>query len=131
MQGKRKAEHVEADALIGEKPDWVVDTETKKLYELGVVDAMLPDDVKLTAETRAQLRRLREWAADEMERRRVAARLVLDVDAEAAPEPARAALVPMSACTQSRWGWGPESIDSTHMPWCVVNEQDECNRVCF
>ena len=59
----------------------------------GVDEAALPEDVKLTAETKAQLSRLREWAKGEMERRR--AEPVLEVQAE--PEPSQQRTVMRSA----------------------------------
>jgi hypothetical protein len=88
------------------QPTWVIDHETFNLWELGVDEAALPEDVKLTAETKAQLSRLREWAKGEMERRR--AEPVLEVQAE--PEPSQPALVTPSVSSQSMWGWGPGSV---------------------
>ena len=52
------------------QPEWVIDHETFNLWELGVDFESLPEEVKLTSETKAQLRRLREWAKAEMKQRR-------------------------------------------------------------
>ena len=77
------------------QPEWVVDHETFNLWELGVADDSLPEDVKLTSETKAQLWRLREWAKAEMKQRRQVER-----QAEPQPQPAAATVTVTATASQ-------------------------------
>ena len=90
---KDEAVEEEEDEIV--QPGWVVDHETFNLWELGVEYDSLPEDVKLTSETMAQLRRLREWAKAEMKQRRQ-----VDRQAEPQPQPAAATVTVTATASQ-------------------------------
>ena len=45
------------------RPAWVIDHNTFKLWEGGCDEDMIPEDIRFSAETKAQITRMLEWAA--------------------------------------------------------------------
>ena len=91
---RKKDKEVEEEEYEIVQPEWVVDHETFNLWEPGVAADSLPEDVKLTSETKAQLWRLREWAKAEMKQRRQVER-----QAEPQPQPAAATVTATATAT--------------------------------
>ena len=75
-------------------PAWVVDQETFNLYQDGVDESMIPEEVVLTAAEKAKVLGLRAWAAAETARRSAGAatlqRTQCCIGAETAAPPVRA-----------------------------------------
>ena len=64
---KKKAEVVEAEAeaeaeLLSSRPAWVVDHNLAPLWMKGLSEDMIPEELRLTPEAAAQLKRLCQWA---------------------------------------------------------------------
>ena len=69
------------DETYSTRPAWVVCHNTYNLWQRGCNEAMMPTEVKFTAETAAQVARVREWAAA------MAAQVEEQAAAEAEPLP--------------------------------------------
>jgi hypothetical protein len=54
---------------LSTRPAWVIDNFTFDLFQIGMENDDLPEDLRLDAATEAHLIRLREWAEKEVARR--------------------------------------------------------------